>query len=169
MALPFAEDRFDAAVMALVIFFVPDPAKGVTEMTRVVCPGGTVATYVWDMFGGGFPQEPIHAEMRAMGLTPLRPPSASASRREALRDLWAGAGLDAVETREITVQRTFADFDDFWTTNLMGSTIRPALAAMASSDVELLKTRVRARLPADTSGRITYAARANAIKGLRPK
>ena len=33
---------------------------------------------------------------------------------EALRNLWTGAGLDAVETREITVQRTFADFDDYW-------------------------------------------------------
>ena len=48
-------DRFDAAVMALVIFFVPDPAKGVAEMVRVVCPGGTVTAYAWDMFGGGFP------------------------------------------------------------------------------------------------------------------
>src|SRR5208282_5224519 len=31
MALPFSTDRFDAAIMALVIFFVPDPAKGVAE------------------------------------------------------------------------------------------------------------------------------------------
>ncbi len=44
MALPFPEDKFDAAVMALVIFFVPNPSKGVAEMVRVVCPGGTVAT-----------------------------------------------------------------------------------------------------------------------------
>jgi hypothetical protein len=28
MALPFPGDAFDAAIMALVIFFVPDPAKG---------------------------------------------------------------------------------------------------------------------------------------------
>ena len=58
-ALPFADDRFDAAVMALVIFFVPDPAKGVAEMVRVVRPGGIVAAYAWDMRGGGFPFEPI--------------------------------------------------------------------------------------------------------------
>src|SRR4051794_10616423 len=32
MALPFADDTFDAAVMPLVIFFVPEPAKGVAEM-----------------------------------------------------------------------------------------------------------------------------------------
>jgi ubiquinone/menaquinone biosynthesis C-methylase UbiE len=36
MALPFPEDRFDAAMMALVIFFVPEPAKGIAEMARVV-------------------------------------------------------------------------------------------------------------------------------------
>src|SRR4029077_13116131 len=35
MALPFPVDAFDAAIMALVIFFVPDPAKGVAEMARV--------------------------------------------------------------------------------------------------------------------------------------
>ena len=43
MAQPFPDDTFDAAVMPLVIFFVPDPAKGVAEMARVVCSGGTVA------------------------------------------------------------------------------------------------------------------------------
>jgi len=34
MALPFPDNLFDLAVMALVIFFVPDPAKGVAEMVR---------------------------------------------------------------------------------------------------------------------------------------
>ena len=168
MALPFSEDRFDAAVMALVLFFVPDPAKGVAEMMRVVCPGGTVANYVWDMLGGGVPLEPIQVEMRAMGVTPLLPPRSDASRMEALRDLWTGAGLDAVETREITVQRTFADFDDFWTTTLLGSSVGPTIAAMAPGDIELLETRVRSRLPADAAGRITYGARANAVKGRVP-
>lgn len=168
MALPFSEDRFDAAVMALVLFFVPDPAKGVAEMMRVVCPGGTVANYVWDMLGGGVPLEPIQVEMRAMGVTPLLPPHSDASRMEALRDLWTDAGLDAIETREITVQRTFADFDDFWTTTLLGSSVGPTVAAMAPGDVELLKTRVRTRLPADAAGRITCRARANAVKGRVP-
>jgi hypothetical protein len=59
------------------------------------------------------------------------------------------------------VQRTFADFDDFWTTSMLGASIGPTVAAMAAGDVERLKTR----LPADAAGRITYSARANAIKG----
>jgi ubiquinone/menaquinone biosynthesis C-methylase UbiE len=167
MALPFSDDRFDAAIMALVIFFVPDPAKGVAEMARVVAPGGTVATYAWDVLGGGFPGEPIHAEMRAMGLNPPLAPSVGASRIEALRELWTGAGLEAVETREITVRRTFADVDDLWTTALLGPSIGPMIAAMPPGDAEQLKARVRARLPADEAGRITYPARANAVKGRR--
>jgi hypothetical protein len=83
--------------------------------------------------------------------------------------LWSGAGLEAVETREITVQRTFADFDDYWTTVLGGPSVGPSLAAMASEDVALLQERMRARLPVDVTGRITYSARANAVKGRVPK
>jgi ubiquinone/menaquinone biosynthesis C-methylase UbiE len=169
MTLPFPDDAFDAAVMALVIFFVPDPARGVAEMVRVVGPGGTVATYAWDMLGGGFPLEAIQVEFRALGVPPVLPPSASASRMEALRNLWTSAGLEAVETREIMVQRTFADFDDFWTTTMTGSNFGRTIAAMTAADAALLKTRVQARLPADAMGRITYGARANAVKGRVPK
>jgi SAM-dependent methyltransferase len=165
MAQPFPDDTFDASVMPLVIFFVSDPAKGVAEMTRVVCTGGTVAAYAWDMLGGGFPYDALQVEMRGLGVAVPAPPSPGASRVDAMRDLWAGAGLDAVETRTITVQRTFADFDDYWTTIFGGPSVGPALTAMASSDLARLKARMRARLPADATGRITHSARANAIKG----
>src|SRR5207253_11042579 len=88
MALPFPDDAFDAAVMPLVIFFVPDPARGVAEMARVVCPGGTVAAYAWDLSGGGFPYEALHDELRGMGREVSMPPSPEASRIEAMQDLW---------------------------------------------------------------------------------
>jgi SAM-dependent methyltransferase len=168
MALPFPDDTFDAAVMPLVIFFVPDPPKGVAEMARVVCPCGVVAAYAWDMEGGGFPYEALHAEMREMGVAVPTPPSPDASRIDALRDLWAGAGLDSVETREITVRRMFADFDDYWATILGGPSVGPRLAAMASEDLARLRARMRALLPADATNRITYSARANAVKGHVP-
>ena len=65
------------------------------------------------------------------------------------------------------MHRTFADFDDFWMRVLKGSSVGPTVAAMASGDAEMLKTRVRVRMPADTEQRITYSARAHAIKGYR--
>ncbi len=134
-------------------------------MARVVCPGGAVTAYAWDMVGSGFPYEALHDEMRGLGVEVPVPPSPDASRIDAMQDLWTGASLEAVETREITVQRTFADFDDYWTTSLLGPSIAPTIAAMTSGDLDQLKTRVRARLSADAAGRITCGARATAIKG----
>jgi ubiquinone/menaquinone biosynthesis C-methylase UbiE len=168
MALPFPADRFDAAVMALVLVFVPEPAKGIAEMVRVVRPGGIVAAYMWDMLGGGFPLDPLLIEMREMGLTAPRPPQREASRIEAMRDLWKGAGLEAVETREISVNRTYADFDEFWMTSMKSPSLGPTIAALPTAEVETLKSGVRARLPTDSDGRITHGARANAIKGRLP-
>jgi SAM-dependent methyltransferase len=169
MRLPFADDSFDAAVMALVIFFVPDPTKGVAEMVRVTRPGGTVASYAWDMLGGGFPLEPIHAELRAIGIKPALAPNPGVSRTEALEVLWTEAGLEGIGKREITVRRTFANFDDFWKSTLASPSLASTVAAMAPGDLESLKTRVCARLPADTAGRISYEARANAISGRVPR
>ena len=165
MALPYPDDTFDVAVMPLVIFFVSDPAKGVAEMARVVCPGGIVAAYAWDMDGGGFPYAALVTEIRGLGLEVPVPPSPEASRTDIMRDLWTGAGLDAVETWAITVQRTFADFDDYWTTIFLGPSVGPRLRAMAPETVAHLKAVMHARLPADANGRITYDARANAVKG----
>ncbi|HXU58250.1 MAG TPA: methyltransferase domain-containing protein [Verrucomicrobiae bacterium] len=169
MELPFPDRSFDAAVMALVIFFVPDPAKGVAEMARVVRPGGSIAAYGWDLLGGGFPLEPIRVEMQAMGVEVAWPPSPGASRIETLRELWRTAGIEQIEAREITVRRSFDGFEDFWTTSRLSSSMGPAIAAMAASDVEQLKARVRARLPAEAAGRLTCSARANAVKGRMPK
>ena len=77
----------------------------------------------------------------------------------------AGAGLEAIETREITVSRTFDDFGDFWETAVGAPSVGSTLAAMAPEDLAVLKARVHTRLPADASGKITYSAFANAVKG----
>lgn len=168
MALPFADSSFDAAVMPLVIFFVPQPARGVAEMARVVSRGGIVATYAWDLPGGGFPYQPLHEEIRALGVAVPMPPNPEASTPGAMRELWTDAGLDGVETREIEVRRTFVDFDDYWTTILGGASVAAQLAAMAPDDLAGLQKRMRTRLGADSAGRITCTGRANAIKARTP-
>lgn len=167
MSLPFADKSFDAAVMALVIFFVPDPDKGVGEMVRVVRPGGLIAAYAWDASRGGAPYEVVWDEMDKLGAPPKRPPSVDSSRMEMLRKLWIDAGITAVETKEIVVSRTFTNFDEFWSITT-GGNLGTQIAEMALPDQERLKERVRLRLPVEASGRITYSAKANAVKGRKP-
>lgn len=168
MALPYPAAAFDIAVMPLVIFFVPEPARGVAEMARVVRPGGTVAAYAWDMLGGGFPYEILLAEMRRLGHAVPSPPSPEASRIEVLQELWSHAGLEAIETLGIEVSRTFADFEDFWSTALGAPSVGSTLAAMTAEERAVLKDRISARLAADAEGRIRCRARATAVKARVP-
>src|SRR5918993_585317 len=51
-ALQQASATFDAVVSGLVLNFLPEPDKAVSEMARVVRPGGVVAAYVWDYADG---------------------------------------------------------------------------------------------------------------------
>lgn len=151
--------------MPLVIFFVPEPAVGVAEMTRVVRPGGIVSAYAWDIEGGGFPYHALQAEMRDMGLDMPGTPSPEASRLDTLRTLWNDAGLEDTMTTTLEVHRTFADFDDYWATIQRGPSVGPALRGMSPAQAAELQQRMRARLAQDDAGRITYPARANAVLG----
>lgn len=169
LALPFEKARFDAAAMALVIAFVPDPLKAVTEMTRVVRPGGWVATYMWDLPGGGVPVEPLHTAMRGMGIERPLPPGSAASNRDALKDLWDKAGLRGVDTREIRIKVSFDDFDDFWASN--AGPVGPhgkLISTMPADKLAELRTRTRDLLKPGPDGRIVYEAFANAVKGQVP-
>ena len=169
MSLPYADGSFDAAVMALVIFFVPDPAKGVAEMLRVVKPGGLVSAYVWDILAGGFPLVAIQEQMRAIGKIPMLPPSSEVSRKQALHETWVAAGLRAVETTEIKVQRTFDDFENYWQIAMVGSSVGPTIKALPAPDYEALKTSVQQSVEhGSKGGPIVISARANAVRGFVP-
>ena len=166
MDLPYDTDYFDYATMALVLFFVPDPTKGVSEMQRVVRPGGTIAAYVWDVFEDGLPMEPCHAELRSMGIDYPLPPSAEASKIEVLTQLWSSAGLKDIKTCKINVERTFSSFEEFWNVTVESPTLQAVLADLSPNATQQLKTAVKHRLPAVYDGTVTYAAHTNAIQGV---
>lgn len=168
MALPIADKSVDAAAMALVIFFVPEPAKGVAEMRRIVRPGGSVSAYAWDFLDGGFPWEPVHDELRKLGLPPASPPSAEVARLENLTRLWEESGLEAVESRVITIERVFPDFEDFWATAQLAPTMSHALQTLDPEIVAGVKDRVRTKVRHDGE-KIVHWGRANAAKGVVPR
>jgi ubiquinone/menaquinone biosynthesis C-methylase UbiE len=165
-ALPFPDNSFDAAAMALVIVFIPDPAKAARELARVVRPGGIAATYMWE-FPNGFHLAPLAAAMKDLGHTPPERPNVEASTRDAMRAIWTQAGFSAIESEVIRIRVNFSSFDDFWDSNTVP--VGPsgkALSELTPSAREQLKARLRERLPIAADGAIAYEAFANAVKGL---
>lgn len=167
-ALPFGDDEFDVAVMALVVMRLSDRGKGVAETKRVVGPGGTIAAYVWDR--PGRPQEPLIDALDAMGLGRGRSRGHQDSEIDMLTDLFDASKLDSIASRPIEIQVTFEDFDDFWAsqTQLANRFVR-AVRAMPENQVEQLKASLREQLSTDGDDRIAYMARASAVKGRVPE
>ena len=164
-ALPLPDACVDAAVMALVLFFLPDPLKGVREMVRVARAGGTIAAYQWDLAGGGFPLQPILDAVHAEGHRSQQPPSAWTAALSASESLWRHAGLADVQTRRFEVSRAFDSFDDYWRTAYGSPRLRGLLSSLSSPELERLRERVHTQLGAVGDGPLVLMATANAVKG----
>ena len=155
--------------MALVITFIPDPAKAVAEMARVVRPGGVVATYMWDTLAGGNPLAPIEAALKFLGNPSPSRVSDAASQRDTMQALWQAAGLQPVETYVIRIPITYSSFDEFCASNIVPiGTVGQVTSKMSPDEMGQLKARLREQLPIAADGRIAYEAFANAVKGRVP-
>jgi ubiquinone/menaquinone biosynthesis C-methylase UbiE len=167
-SLPFASDTFDAAAMALVINFVPRPETAVAEMARVLKPGGAAGAYIWDFFSDGFVQQPLRDAIAATGAPLLPNPGPEKSTAEALRRFFESAGFEQIATRTIEIAVSYRDFDDYWDsqTGFPNPAVQ-TLRKLAPADAERVRAALRERL-VDRDGRVSYPARANAVKGRKP-
>ena len=72
-------------------------------MLQVTRPGASISAYVWDIHNGGFPPEPIKAQLQKMGFELPLPPSSDISKMTKLRSLWTEFQLSDIETEVIKV------------------------------------------------------------------
>ncbi len=170
-ALQAAPASFDAVVSGLVLNFVSEPDRAVSEMARVARPGGTVAAYVWDYAEGmqlmrhfwdaAVALDPSAQELDEGRRFPLCEP-------EPLTDLFRRSGLEEVEVRAIDVPTVFRDFDDYWSPFLGGQAPAPGYAMSLSEERRAaLRERIRAGLPTNPEGEHHLIARAWAVRGVR--
>ena len=169
--LPLDDHSKDIVASALVLNFVPDIPKALTEMKRVVRLGGTVAFYVWDYPGGGmefmraFWNAAIALDPGASGFAEgKRFPFCTAS---GLTELVSSAGLQSVECAAIEIPTVFADFDDFWRPFTLGAGPAPGYCVSLPAEArEKLRKKLSDDLPRQDNGTIALNARAWAIKAL---
>lgn len=173
MSLPFGEAAFDAAVAGLVLNFVSDPQRMVSEMKRVVGDGGCVAAYVWDFSGGGSVTQHIGIALAEFSPSLAQAPDnvyqVRTTSLDVLASLFIKAGLDFVETRPFEIKLHFESFDDYWSANTtFASPNARQLAALAPNDREIVRQYVRELLSPSIDGTIEYVARTNAVRGSVP-
>jgi SAM-dependent methyltransferase len=147
-SLPFARGHFDRAICQLVLQFLPDPALAVTEMCRVVRPGGMVAACVWDFATGGGPLAAFWSAVRDLDPDAEDESGRAGTSEGHLVELFGAAGLDAVVPGKLTVTVPYGSFEDWWHPYTLG--VGPAgdyVAALDPPAREALKAHCRERLP----------------------
>jgi ubiquinone/menaquinone biosynthesis C-methylase UbiE len=167
-AMSFSDASFDIVTSALVINFIPDRPRALSEMRRVARRGGMIAGYVWDFGEEMSPSGPFRLGMREVVPDLPALPGTEDSSFGALRRLFARAGLEEIDTRTIDVTVSFPDFDAFWLAQTPSySPMTKMIAAMTAGERTRLTEAIRARVPI-RDGAISYPARANAIKARAP-
>jgi len=94
-ALPFADNSFDTVVCALSLCSIPDPATAISEMKRVLVPGGRLL--LLDHIGSSWP--PIYAAQWLLGQITRRAVGEHFTRRQL--PLVKAAGFQIAETRRL--------------------------------------------------------------------
>lgn len=168
-ALPVEAASSDMVVSALVLNFVPDKQKALSEMKRVARPRASVAFYVWDYPGGGV------GFMRAFwaAATALDPAAQDLTedRRfpfctpDGLTGLVKAAGLASVACEQIEMPAVFTDFEDYWHPFTLGAGPAPGYCMSLDPQArQRLKERLRDTLPRGEDGSIPLQTRAWAVK-----
>jgi trans-aconitate methyltransferase len=169
--LPVESAAYDAAVSGLVLNFVPDHARMVSEMARAVRSGGLVALFVWDyadkmefmryFWDAAVALDPAGDSVDEGARFPICKP-------EPLAALFQDSGLKNVETQAIDIPTNFRDFDDYWQPFLGGQGAAPTyVTSLSEEDRVKLREHIRAALPIQSDGSIPMIARVWAVRGVK--
>ena len=166
--LPLPNNSIDIIVSGLVLNFIGDIKKAITEFKRVCRNNGMVCGYVWDYNGKMemmryFWDAAISLSEDALAKDEaVRFPICNADK---LRQLFQSEGLSDVETSIIDVPTVFNDFDDFWKPFLSGQAPAPGYCISLTEEArQKLKQKIFESLPVEKNGSIHLIARAIAIK-----
>ena len=173
-AIGFPDAGFDRVLTQLVLQFIPDAARAVREMRRVVRPGGTVAGAVWAS-GGGMVQQRMFFDTAAMldpAAVALRAHTFTRplTRRGELAALWRQVGLTEVAEDEVTIWMDYANFADYWGAIAAGEgTLGRYVSELPAEPRSRLEEHLRAAYETgEPDGPRSFAATAFVCRGIRP-
>jgi SAM-dependent methyltransferase len=111
--LPFASGAYDAAFSMFGLMFFPDRHAGLTELRRVLKPGGRGVISSWVPFAGPF-GELMKTVSEFIPDLPLGGSKQPLSSREEIVAEMTAAGFRDVRVEVVPHAMTSPSFDDFW-------------------------------------------------------
>ena len=163
----------DAALSLLVFNFIPNPEKALSELRRVIRPGGTLSAAVWD-YGAGmrmlraFWDAAVHIDPDAEKLDEKHMPLCRAGE---LAALWKQGAMEDVREQPIDITMRFESFADYWDPFLLGQGPAGSYLRRCNGDqLQSLRGEIRRRLPASTEENtpIFLPARMWVVRGVVP-
>jgi ubiquinone/menaquinone biosynthesis C-methylase UbiE len=170
MDMPFGEASFDVAVSSFALNYVPDKQKMMNEMARVVRPGGTVATMVFDHAGGEDPARhfwrPVIARDAAFYEAEFKKRGWDITRPDIIEGFFKAAGLVEIEIHAITFEDAYEDFENFWSsiTSVPMAGMTLFVNSLDEGEREEFKDVVRAEFEYDVSHPFEITSRAWAVR-----
>ena len=164
--LPFATGSVDVAVLAFMLFHLPDPVAGLREVCRVLVPGGALGVATW---GQDVPVPAVdiwHDELNRHGAPPDAPLISNhelVNTPDKLGALLRDAGFGEVAIGPVTWEYwpTMEQFVEHHTT--LGHTARRLAGLAPDARAEFLRA-VRSRLV--TLGQEAFADRRGIVAGV---
>ena len=172
-ALKYKDASFDSTLALLVMNFVPDHHKAITEMRRVTRPQGIISACVWDYDQGMQMLRFFWDE--AIALDPAIEPKderhMKLSHQGQLGDLWKKAGLINVKEESLVIDQAYSSFNDYWEPFTKGAGPGGAYVVSLPEDRRRqLEARIRTRLLGDRAdGPFTLKAKTWCVRGEVPR
>lgn len=134
--LPFEDNTFDAVSCRFGFMFFPDMSLAIKEMTRVLKPGGRIATAVWNVPEKNFWITAIMGTISKNIELPPPPPGAPGmfrcSKAGFMSDLFSEAGLKNSSEIEVVSKLNCKTTTVYW--DMMNDIAAPVVAALGKAD-----------------------------------
>ena len=173
-ALPFDDRSFDAVVANFLVPHLGRPEATITELARVLRPGGRLALTTWGLAEGSYLALYTQAVQAAGALPPPDLPAGPAffaySDEAAFAGLLCSAGLQNVEVRGVTIRHPAASPREVWD-GLLGGTVRNAafIRAQPAAVQERIRDEFERRLDATAAhGQLALLVEIKLASGTKP-